>query len=77
MASLDENLPPQDLTNIHCPTLMIQGDLDPVIPAEARVRSQRLLLGANLVVLHTGHASPMEAPDAWNRAVTDFLRNLE
>jgi pimeloyl-ACP methyl ester carboxylesterase len=77
MASLDENLPPEDLSNIHCPTLMIQGDLDPVIPAEARQRSQRLLLGANLVVLHTGHASPMEAPDAWNKAVADFLRNLE
>lgn len=76
-AYMVEQLPADDLTNIHCPTLMIQGERDPFIPSEARLRSQRLLLGSNLVVLPTGHASPLEAPDAWNKAVMDFLHNQE
>jgi pimeloyl-ACP methyl ester carboxylesterase len=75
-ASLTSRLPDTDLSAINCPVLMIQGTQDIVVPAEAREKSHKLLKQARLVVLPTGHASALEAPEAWNKAVLEFLKSV-
>jgi pimeloyl-ACP methyl ester carboxylesterase len=73
-ASLTSKLPDTDLSAITCPVLMIQGTQDLVVPATARERSHQLMKNARLLVLPTGHASALEAPEAWNKAVMEFLQ---
>jgi 3-oxoadipate enol-lactonase len=75
-ASLTSRLPDTDLSAITCPVLMIQGTQDMVVPAAAREHSHSLLSHSRLVVLPTGHASALEAPEAWNKAVMEFLGSV-
>jgi 3-oxoadipate enol-lactonase len=60
------------LTSIRCPVLVLasDGDYTPVSAKEAYVRR---LPDAKLVVIRdSGHASPMDQPDAVNRALMEF-----
>ena len=67
-----------DLTDrlgaIKLPTLIIVGEEDPGTPvAHARVLHERIK-GSELVILKfASHLSNLEQPDAFSRAVTDFL----
>src|SRR5208282_4494558 len=48
---------------ITAPTLLIWGRHDPVIPLRLARRTQRLIPGARLVVLDTGHVPHTTDPD--------------
>lgn len=62
-----------DAGAIRCPTLLITGDEDGVgPPARCRELAGRIA-GARLIVLpSTGHWTPIERPDAVNRALLEF-----
>lgn len=64
----------QDLAGIDVPTLVVVGEDDAVTPPEAAQDLERGIPGARLVVVpEAGHLSNLEAPDAFNGALAEFL----
>ena len=64
------------LREIRVPTLLIGGDQDPSL-GPMKVMRQKIR-GAKLVVLRpAGHFGNRDQPEAWNRAVLDFLANVD
>ena len=62
------------LTEIRQPTLVLAGEADQVIPSENARRLAQKLPDAQLKVLPgAGHLCFIEEPEAFNRAVLDFL----
>ena len=65
------------LAKIGVPTLVIVGEEDGVTPPEASRKMHEHIGGSRLVVLPgVGHLSNLEAPEAFNRALEEFLRGL-
>jgi 3-oxoadipate enol-lactonase len=64
------------LREIRAPTLLIAGDQDPSLgPMQVMHRKIR---GSRLVVLSpAGHFGNRDQPEAWNRAVLDFLARVD
>jgi len=63
-----------DLAGIDVPTLVIVGEDDAITPPEAAQDLERRISGARLVVVpEAGHLSNLEAPDAFNSALAEFL----
>jgi pimeloyl-ACP methyl ester carboxylesterase len=63
------------LPQLRCPTLVISGSEDKIIPAENSSILARRIPGAELVVLpKAGHGYPVECADESNAIVLDFLR---
>lgn len=61
------------LGEIHCPVLVISGDED-YLPLDAkRELAERLPDGRLLLIADSRHATPIDQPEAFNRAVLDFL----
>jgi 3-oxoadipate enol-lactonase len=65
------------LSTITCPTLVIVGEDDQATPiAESQYMAQRIP-GATLVTIpEAGHLSNFEQPEAFNRAIDSFLKNI-
>ncbi len=64
------------LAGIRAPTLVVHGDLDPLVPYPNGVALAERIPGARLVTLHgCGHLPMWEATDALSRVVFDFLAN--
>lgn len=62
------------LSKIKVPTLVIQGELDTVIPMKAAVALNEKIEGSKLVVIpKVGHLSNLEDPEAFNHALIEFL----
>jgi aminoacrylate hydrolase len=66
-----------ELNRISCPTLVIGGKIDMMVPSFAAEEISKEIPGAQLKLLETGHACMIEEMDAFNSAVTDFLRSLQ
>jgi pimeloyl-ACP methyl ester carboxylesterase len=63
-----------DLTGIDVPTLVIVGEHDGVTPPEAARKLHEHIGGSRLVVIpEAGHLSSLEAPEAFNGALAEFL----
>ncbi len=64
------------LGTILAPTLVVVGEEDKLTPvSDAQYMVERLPHAAPLVVIpHAGHLSPLENPDAFNLALSDFLQ---
>lgn len=63
-----------DLARIAAPTLVIHGDLDPLIPiARGRELAAGIPGARSLFLPDTGHRPQLERPAAFRRAVTEFL----
>ena len=59
------------------PTLIITSEHDALMPLPTSQAMADASAHSTLVVLpHAGHLSNMEAPEGFNKAVTDFLRTL-
>jgi pimeloyl-ACP methyl ester carboxylesterase len=65
------------ISTISVPTLVIVGENDAMTPLHQSEEIAELIEGARLVVIpEVGHMSNMEAPAAFNRAITDFVEEL-
>jgi pimeloyl-ACP methyl ester carboxylesterase len=61
------------LARLTCPTLILWGAHDRVIPPVYGATLQRLIAGSRLVELAgTGHMPMFEVPVAWCQAIIDF-----
>ncbi|HEV2881880.1 MAG TPA: alpha/beta fold hydrolase [Pyrinomonadaceae bacterium] len=66
------------LREISCPVLIIVGSLDQVTPLADSELMAREIRGARLeVIAGAGHVSNVERPAEFNRALENFLRELE
>ncbi|MGH3118509.1 MAG: alpha/beta fold hydrolase, partial [Gaiellales bacterium] len=66
-----------ELTAISVPTLVIVGENDGVTPPDAARKIHEHVGGSKLVVIpEAGHLSNLEAPEAFNGALAEFLRSL-
>ena len=65
------------LTQIACPTLVITGELDgPTPPADGKLMAERIA-GARLEIIpKAGHLSNLEQPEAFNRELISFLKEI-
>jgi pimeloyl-ACP methyl ester carboxylesterase len=62
------------LGQIACPTLVVAGDRDRTIPLAAKQRLAQGIPGARLVVVaDSGHATPYDQAEEFNRLVLEFL----
>ena len=62
------------LKKIACPTLVLTGDSDRLVPEKNSRRLAALIPGARLVVLPgAGHCFPLEQPEATLRELLGFL----
>jgi len=65
------------LGTVDVPVLVVVGAEDVITPRADAERIRALLPGARLVELQAvGHLPPMEAPDAFNQVLTEFLATL-
>lgn len=66
------------LQSLHCPTLVIWGQNDRLIPAIYGTTFQSLIPGSQLVMLEdTGHMPMFEQPAAWAQHISDFFHQEE
>jgi pimeloyl-ACP methyl ester carboxylesterase len=62
------------LGQIAVPTLVLVGELDPTTPvSEARIMAERIPNATLVTIPGAGHLSNMEQPEAFNRAVGEFM----
>jgi 3-oxoadipate enol-lactonase len=62
------------LAAIRCPTLVVAGDRDGVVPLGPKLRLGAAIPGARVeVVPASGHATPYDQPETFNRLLLDFL----
>jgi pimeloyl-ACP methyl ester carboxylesterase len=68
----------QFLREINCPALIIVGSLDQITPlADAELMSREIRGSRLEVIAGAGHVSNVECPAEFNRALENFLRELE
>ncbi len=66
------------LPALRCPALIIAGDHDTTVALAAKEEQQRLIPGAQLIVVaDSGHATPYDQADLFNQSVMDFIQNHE
>ena len=66
-----------DLGRITTPTLLLAGASDPVTTVADAQAMQAAIAGAQLAVVPASHLSNLEAPQAFDQAVLQFLATLE
>ena len=65
------------LATITCPALIVVGALDGLTPPAESEKMAKAVKGAKLVKIPgAGHLSNLEAPDAFNRALSEFVDAL-
>jgi 3-oxoadipate enol-lactonase len=63
-----------DLARVNCPALILVGEHDEVTPeASARAMEKHIERSRVVVLPGAGHLSNLESPDAFSRALSDFL----
>jgi len=67
---------PPDLSQLHCPALIIAGEQDNFMAVSVANAMKKAIRNSKVVVLPTGHAAAIEAPDDFNKAVLDFMAQL-
>lgn len=65
-----------DLSGLTCPVLIIAGEHDQFVPVDVKRRMHESVPDSRFVMLPTGHASALEAPDEFNEAVDAFMSVL-
>ncbi len=75
-AMVDAATNPPDLTQLGCPALIIAGEQDGFMAVDEAKSMERAIRDATVTILPTGHAAAIEAPQAFNQAVLDFMNRL-
>ncbi len=65
-----------DLGGIHCPTLVLGGKMDAMVPFFASKEIAGAIPGAQLAAFETGHACMIEEMQAVNDRISEFLGTL-
>ncbi len=66
------------LSAIRCPTLIVAGDRDTTVPLEWKEFLHRSIPGSQwLVIPDSGHATPYDQWEAFNREVMGFIQKAE
>ena len=68
---------PVDLDQVKCPVLILAGTSDNFMPLNVAEEMHKKLKGAVLKTFPTGHIAAIEAPEAFNEAVLDFLNKTQ
>ncbi len=64
----------QDLPNITCPTLVLTGREDQVVPLPVHIKMAEMLPNSRLVIVEQcGHLSTLEQPEVVTQALRDWL----
>jgi 3-oxoadipate enol-lactonase len=72
---IEETFPTEQLSTLTMPTLVLVGDEDPAL--EAAKMTHQKIRGSHLVILpQAGHLSNLDAPEAFNNSVLDFLHQV-
>jgi 3-oxoadipate enol-lactonase len=67
-------IPMAALHSVSCPTLLLVGSEDPIVPVDVMREVQALVAGSELAVIdRAGHSAYFEMPDEVNRIVLDFI----
>jgi len=67
-------VPMQDLRRVACPTLLVVGREDPIVPVGIVREVSAMIAGSEVVVVDdAGHSAYFEKADEVNRAVLDFI----
>ena len=62
------------ITKVQCPTLIIWGKEDKIVPLDHAFRFQRDIKGSQLLVFDTcGHCAMLEKPDETAAAIKEFF----
>lgn len=62
------------VVEIAAPTLVVAGQLDRTVPLLSKLALAESIPGARLEVIEgSGHATPLDAPEAFNRLLVEFL----
>jgi 3-oxoadipate enol-lactonase len=62
---------------VHVPTLVIVGEADTITPpAEAELMMEHLPIGTLVRIPAAGHLPNLEQPEAFNKAVADFMQQF-
>jgi pimeloyl-ACP methyl ester carboxylesterase len=65
------------LTEIACPTLIVWGDSDSLLPLRHAREYARRIVGSRLeVIAEAGHLPMLERPERFNRVVLEFLEEI-
>ena len=75
-AMVDAVTNPPDLRQLECPALIIAGDRDSFMTLDEAKSMERAISDVAVTILPTGHAAAIEAPQAFNQAVLDFMDRL-
>jgi len=63
------------LPALRCPTLVVAGDRDTTVALSAKQELSRVIPGAKLVIVaDSGHATPYDQADFFNRTVMEFIQ---
>jgi pimeloyl-ACP methyl ester carboxylesterase len=66
------------MRHITAPTLLIWGEADPLVPVPYAREMQQLIRGSRLIVLqNAAHVAMWDQPEAFNRAVLEFIGEVE
>ncbi|NML43611.1 alpha/beta hydrolase [Ramlibacter sp. G-1-2-2] len=67
-------IPMSALQEVACPTLLLVGSEDPIVPVSVMREVQELVGGSELAVVQdAGHSAYFEKPEEVNRLVLDFI----
>lgn len=67
-------IPMRALRDVACPTLLLVGSEDPIVPLSVMEEVQALVRGSEIAVLEdAGHSAYFERPQEFNRTVLDFI----
>jgi pimeloyl-ACP methyl ester carboxylesterase len=74
--ALDKHDVLAELPRISCPTLVIGGEMDVMVPGFASEEIAATIPGAELAMFRTGHGLMIEEMEAFNARLTEFLDGL-
>jgi valacyclovir hydrolase len=66
-----------ELASITCPTLIMHGKHDRIVPAEYASILHEEIAGSEMVLFDAGHAAHLRCEQEYTATVTDFLRKQE
>ena len=71
--SYEPHIRTQDLHSIHCPTLVIGGDHDVILPQHTLLIAQSIPRSYLWILPDSGHSTPIRYKDEFNKIVYEFF----